>query len=386
LIYLDHNATTPIRPEVRTAMLPFFDESFGNPSSPHTVGRRVAGAVDGSRAQVADALGVAADTIHFTSGGTEADNWALKGVLDAHWLKHRSHGRLVTSSTEHHAVLDTANTLARHGVTVAYQPVDENGIVDVQALMEAVAASPAPQLVSLLHANNETGVLQPVAQIGAALRERGVLFHVDAVQSLGKVDLQELAQVVDLMSISAHKTNGPKGTGALYIRPGVEIEPLLHGGGQEQGRRPGTLHAAGIVGFGAAVEAATHDGLASMARLGELRDRLQDGLSDLVGDVVVHGGNVDRLAQTLSVSFVGVEAEAVLLGLDQVGIAAASGSACTSDSPEPSHVLLAMGVEPRVASSAVRFSLGWGNDEAQIDQILEMLPPLIARLREMSVF
>ena len=283
-------------------------------------------------------------------------------------------------------MLDTANTLARHGVTVAYQPVDENGIVDVQALMEAVAASPAPQLVSLLHANNETGVLQPVAQIGAALRERGVLFHVDAVQSLGKVDLQELAQVVDLMSISAHKINGPKGTGALYIRPGVEIEPLLHGGGQEQGRRPGTLHAAGIVGFGAAVEAATHDGLASMARLGELRDRLQDGLSDLVGDVVVHGGKVDRLAQTLSVSFVGVEAEAVLLGLDQVGIAAASGSACTSDSPEPSHVLLAMGVEPRVASSAVRFSLGWGNDEAQIDQILEMLPPLIARLREMSVF
>ncbi|MBT3346386.1 MAG: cysteine desulfurase [Gemmatimonadetes bacterium] len=386
VIYLDHNATTPLRPEVRSAMDPFLGEVFGNPSSLHAIGRAAADAVEIARSQIAAALDVDEATVHFTAGGTEADNWALKGVLEADRLMTGDHRRLLISTVEHHAVLDSAVALGRRGFGITNHPVDSAGQLDPASVMDAVDSGPVPLLVSLLHANNETGVLQPLEQIGAGLRERGILFHIDAVQSFGKVDVHPEVLGADLVSISAHKINGPKGCGALYIRPGVELEPLLHGGGQERGRRPGTLHAAGIVGFGAAVVAAGGDRDSTQERLRRLRDRLEGQLIERIGDVVVHGAGAPRLANTLNVSFRGVEAEAVLLGLDQAGVAAASGSACTSGRPEPSHVLLAMGVEPRLAAGAVRFSLGWGNDEAQIDAVLEQLPPIIARLRDLSVF
>ncbi len=386
MIYLDHNATTPIRPEVRRAMAPLLDESFGNPSSLHEAGRSVAECVDQARTDVATALHVDPQEIFFTSGGTEADNWALKGVMEAGWLASGSKPLLITSTAEHHAVLDSAAALVARGYRVVYQSVDGQGVICVDQLLKTIDAGPKPLLVSLLHANNETGVVQPLALIGAALKERQILFHVDAVQSFGKIDVHADVLSADLISLSAHKINGPKGTGALYVRSGVQIEPLLHGGGQEQGRRPGTLHAAGIAGLGAATIIAEAEREAALTRYRSLRDRLQHGLVEAIGDVEIHGDKAERLAQTLNVSFTGVEAEAVLLGLDQLGIAAASGSACTSGLPEPSHVLLAMGVEPRHASSAVRFSLGWGTQLEQIDEVLRVLPPIVSRLREMSVF
>ena len=386
MIYFDHNATTPLRADVLEAMEPFLKEAYGNPSSVHEAGRIVADRIDEARVCVAGALHVRADEIHFTSGGTEADNWALKGVMEAEWLRCQSRGALLTSTAEHPAVLDSAAALARRGYRVEFHAVDGSGLIDVDRLLSTIDRGPTPTLVSLLHANNETGVIQPLAQIGPALRKRGILFHVDAVQSFGKVEVQPESLGADLISLSAHKINGPKGSGALYVRSGVEIEPLLHGGGQEAGRRPGTLHAAGIVGLGAATRLAEAGRIATAQHLQSLRDRLQAGLIEAVGDVEIHGGDADRLVQTLNVSFTGVEAEAVLLGLDQLGIAAASGSACTAGQPEPSHVLLAMGVEPRQAASAIRFSLGWGNDEAQVDEVLDVLPPIIARLRAMSVF
>lgn len=386
MIYFDHNATTPLRAEVLAAMEPFLKEAYGNPSSVHEAGRVVADGIDEARVSVAAALNVRPDEIHFTSGGTESDNWALKGVMEAEWLRCKTRGTLLTSSAEHHAVLDSAAALERRGFRVDYHAVDGAGLIDVDRLLNTIDKGPKPTLVSLLHANNETGVIQPLVQIGTELRKRGVLFHVDAVQSFGKVDVHPEFLGADLISLSAHKINGPKGSGALYVRSGVEIEPLLHGGGQEAGRRPGTLHAAGIVGLGAATRIAEAGRRVTARRLQSLRDRLQAGLIEAVGDVEIHGGEADRLVQTLSVSFTGVEAEAVLLGLDQLGIAAASGSACTAGQPDPSHVLLAMGVAPRQAASAIRFSLGWGNDEAQVDEVLDVLPPIIARLRAMSVF
>lgn len=386
MIYLDHNATTPIRPQVREAMEPFLGAAFGNPSSLHGVGRDVADAVEQARSQIAGALDADPGTIYFTAGGTEADNWALKGVMEAHWLSCGEHPRLLTSTVEHHAVLDSAAALGRRGFGVTYQPVDAKGVLDVDALLAEIDAGPPPLLVSLLHANNETGVRQPLEVIGAALRDREILFHVDAVQSFGKIDVCPQDLGADLVSISAHKINGPKGCGALYVRPGVELEPLFHGGGQEGGRRPGTLHAAGIVGFGAAADLAMTQRETTQFRLQKLRDRLEAGLLTRMEDVTIHGAGAPRLGNTSNVSFRGVEAEAILLGLDQQNIAAASGSACTADRAEPSHVLLAMGVEPRLASGAVRFSFGWENDEAQVDHVLDLLPPIISRLRDLSVF
>ena len=377
VIYLDHNATTPVRPEVREAMWPYLGEEFGNPSSRHGPGRRAREAVEGARGQVAELLACDPAEIHFTSGGTEADNWALRGAAAP------SEGSVVVSSVEHHAVLHAAEELGRAGREVVLLPVDGAGRVDPERVLEAAEGA---AVVSLLLANNETGTIQPAAGIGAVLRQRGVAFHVDAVQAFGKIPTRVDDLQADLVSLSAHKINGPKGVGALYVRRGTPLDPWQVGGGHEHGLRAGTENVAAIVGFGTAAAIRRAEMADQEPRNGRLRDRLESALQERIGDVVVHGHRAHRLSNTLNLSFRGVEAEAVLVGLDLEGICASSGSACTEGAAEPSHVLLAMGIEPRLAAGALRFSLGWGNDEAEIDRVVEVLPAIVARLRELSVF
>ena len=377
MIYLDHNATTPMRPEVREAMWPYLGEEFGNPSSRHGPGRRAREAVEGARRQIAELLACDPGEVHFTSGGTEADNWALRGMAA------RSDGRVVVSSVEHHAVLQAAGELARAGREVVVLPVDGTGRVNPERVLEAVDGA---AVVSLILANNETGTIQPVSEIGAVLGARGVPFHVDAVQAFGKIPTRVDDLHADLVSLSAHKINGPKGVGALYVREGTDLAPWQLGGGHEHGMRAGTENVAAIVGFGAAAAIRRAEMDEQGRRQGRLRDRLESGLRERVEEVAVHGHPQRRLSNTLNISFRGVEAEAVLVGLDLEGVCASSGSACTEGAAEPSHVLLAMGVEPRLAAGALRFSLGWGNAEAEIDRVLEVVPGIVARLRELSVF
>ena len=377
MIYLDHNATTPMRPEVREAMWPYLGDEFGNPSSRHGPGRRAREALEGGRSQVAGLLDCDPREVHFTSGGTEADNWALRGAAA------RAAGRVVVSAVEHHAVLHAAEELARAGREIVFVPVDGSGRVDPQRVLDTADGA---ALVSLVMANNETGTIQPVSEIGAVLRGRGVPFHVDAVQAFGKIPVRVDDLHADLVSLSAHKINGPKGVGALYVRQGTALAPWQVGGGHEHGMRAGTENVAAIVGFGAAAAIRRAEMEEQGRRQGRLRDRLESGLRERVEEVAVHGDPVHRLSNTLNLSFRGIEAEAVLVGLDLEGICASSGSACTEGAAEPSHVLLAMGVEPRLAAGALRFSLGWGNDEAGIERVLEVLPGIVARLRELSVF
>ena len=377
VIYLDHNATTPMRPEVREAMWPYLGEEFGNPSSRHGPGRRAREAVEGARRQIAELLACDPGEVHSTSGGTAADNWALRGMAA------RSDGRVVVSSVEHHAVLQAAGELARAGREVVVLPVDGTGRVDPARVLEAVDGA---AVVSLILANNETGTIQPVSEIGAVLGARGVPFHVDAVQAFGKIPTRVDDLHADLVSLSAHKINGPKGVGALYVREGTDLAPWQLGGGHEHGMRAGPENVAGIVGFGAAAAIRRAEMDEQGRRQGRLRDRLESGLRERVEEVAVHGHPQRRLSNTLNISFRGVEAEAVLVGLDLEGVCASSGSACTEGAAEPSHVLLAMGVEPRLAAGALRFSLGWGNAEAEIDRVLEVVPGIVARLRELSVF
>lgn len=373
MIYFDHNATTPVRPEVAAAMMSSLDADFGNPSSLHSSGRRARAAVETARGRIAALIGATAPEVHFTSGGTEADNWALSG-----------RGAVVTTSVEHPAVLRTAEAMQHQGASVSFVGVGSDGRVDPAQVLAAVEAQ--TDLVSLIMANNETGTIQPVRELGAELRQRQIPFHVDAVQAAGKIpiDVDELG--VDLMSLSAHKINGPKGIGALYVRQGTQLAPWLRGGGHEQGLRAGTENVAGIVGFGVAAELRQQEMGADAERLSALRDRLEACLLAAIDDVVIHGSRAHRLPGTLSLSFRRVEAEAVLLGLDLEGIAVSSGSACASGAAEPSHVLLAMGVEPRLAAGGVRFSLGYGNDAAQVDRVVEVLEQVVARLRALSVF
>jgi cysteine desulfurase len=380
-VYFDYNATTPIHPEVASFVKGFFHELFGNPSSPHWAGRETRPYVDEARERVAAMIKAKPEEIVFTSGGTEADNQAIKGAAYAF----RGKGNhIITTKIEHPAVLNTCAYLEGKGFSVTYVDVDRSGMVDPGDVKKAIRKETI--LVSVMQANNETGTLLPLREIGAVAREAGVLFHSDLVQAMGKIDIDVNELNVDLGSFSAHKVYGPKGIGALYMREGLDIDNLIHGGHQEMGRRAGTENTLGIAAFGKACEVIMGEMAEETARIEFLRQRLLRGLEASVGDLRVNGDRERRLPNTLNLSFEFVESESLLIGLDLAGIAVSSGSACSSGSTEPSHVLLAMGIAPEVCQSALRISLGRGNTEEDIDYALEVIPRVVGRLREMSPF
>ncbi|NQT90922.1 MAG: cysteine desulfurase NifS [Candidatus Omnitrophica bacterium] len=386
IIYMDHNATTPMHPEVLKAMEPFFTDKYGNASSLHSKGREAHAAVDEARTAIGNFLGTEAVDIIFTSGGTESDNMAIKGV----GFKNMDRGNhIITSSIEHLAVLETCRFMQAHGFEVTYLPVDEYGIVKAEDVRKAITDKTT--LVTIMHANNEVGTIQPIAEIGAIIKkinakrpkEQRVYFHTDAVQSFGKipVDVEELG--VDLLSASGHKIYGPKGVGLLYIRKGTQIAPGSLGGHHERSLRAGTENVPGIVGFAKAVELAKKN-FKENDRVKGLRDRLYQGLNERITDIKMNGGPDKRLSTTLSVALRYVEGEALLLNFDMKGICASTGSACTSGSLEQSHVLKAMGVDAVTAQGTVRFSLGLDNTDAEVDYCLKEIPKIVERLRSMS--
>ena len=379
-IYLDHNATTPVHPEALKAMLPFLGATYGNPSSIHFLGREARAALDDARERLAKLLGAKPGEIVFTGSGTEADNHAIAGAVGA--LKGKA-GHIVTSPVEHHAVLHTCEHLRQHGgVEVTVLPVDGDGVVNPEDVRRAIRDDTA--LVSVMWANNETGALQPVREIGAICRERGVLFHTDAVQAFGKVPVSVSDVPVDLLSISGHKVYGPKGVGALWIRPRVKIESLLHGGSHENDRRAGTENVAGIVGFVRAAEITATRVESEDVRLRTLTERLWQGLSTRIERVRRNGPTDRRVANTLNVSFAGCKSDALLMSLDLEGIAVSSGSACAVGSLKPSGVLLAMGLGAELANAAVRFSLGAATTEADVDAVVEAMSVIVTRLRSFA--
>ncbi|MCJ7605773.1 MAG: cysteine desulfurase NifS [Dehalococcoidales bacterium] len=378
-IYLDYAATTPVHPDVLEKMLPYFAEEFGNPSAIHSYGQTTRGAIDEARDSVAGLIGCAPEEIVFTSGGTEADNQALSGVVAANGDKGN---HIITTAIEHHAVLETCDILEKQGCSVTVLPVGTDGLVDPASVRNAV--TPETVLISVMHANNEIGTVQPLAEIGKIAREAGILFHTDAVQSVGRipVDVDELG--VDLLSMSAHKLYGPKGAGALYIRQGTSIVPMVHGGAQEHGWRAGTENVPGIVGLGAAAELARREMAADLERQTVLRDRLIQGILQGIGHTYLNGHPEKRLPNNVNIGIAYVEGEAILLTLDLLGICASSGSACSSGSLEASHVMLAVGCPPELARGSLRFTLGkWTTDE-DIDRVLEVLPGIVSKLRAMS--
>lgn len=379
-IYLDHSATTPVDKQVAELMLTYFTEFYGNPSSVHYFGRQVRKALDNAREQAAALIGASPKEITFTSGGTEADNLAIQGAVRA---KAKKGNHLITSAIEHHAVLDTLKYLRNNGFELTILPVDGEGLVSIEDVKNAIR--PETILISIMHANNEVGSIQPVEEIGKIAREKGILFHVDAVQSLGKLPIDVNKMNVDLMTISSHKIHGPKGVGALYIRHGVRISPLVFGGSQERKIRSGTENAPGIIGFGKACELAGQRMEEENKTLVRLRDKLLDGILNSIDHVKVNGPLGDkRLSNNVNVSVNFVEGESLLLSLDMIGIAASSGSACTSGSLDPSHVLLAMGLSHEVAHGSLRLSLGRQNTDEEIDYVLQELPKIVQRLRDMS--
>ena len=378
-VYLDHNATAPLDPQVLEAMMPYLREEFGNASSIHQWGRRARAALEDSRAKIATLLGAEKDCVVFTGGGTEADNLAIKGVA---WANQEKGKHIVTSTVEHHAVLHTCEFLAKQGFEITFLPVDGKGRLDPEDLRKAIR--PDTILITLMHANNETGILFPLREFGQIAREKKVFFHTDAIQTFCKVPLNVEEDHVDLLSLSAHKIYGPKGVGALYIRKGTKMVAILHGGSQQRKRRPGTENVAGAVGFASAAELLFADQEKEGDRLAALRDQLQRNLVEKIPQVLLNGDPDHRLPGTLNMSFKFVEGESLILSLDMEGIAVSSGSACTSGSLEPSHVLLAMGIPHEVCHGSLRFSLGRGTTKEQIDYVLEVLPRIVARLRTMS--
>ena len=378
-LYLDHNATTPVDPRVADAMDDAVRKCFGNASSIHAFGQAAKAALDDARSAVAGLLGARPNDVIFTGGGTEADNLAVRGAAEAALPAGRRH--LVASAIEHEAVLNTLKALTKRGWTTTLLPAGPAGVVDPADLEAAVGDRTA--LVSVMHANNEIGTVQPVARLAEIAHGRGALFHTDAVQSAGKIPIDVAALGVDLLSISAHKFNGPKGVGALWVRRGMRLVAPTTGGRQERNRRAGTENVPAVVGLGAAAALAGGKLGAEAARLGALRDRLETGLLERVPDAAVNGSG-ERVPNTTNVSFPGVEAEALLIALDLEGVAVSTGSACSSGTLEPSHVLRAMGLTPRRAQSSIRFSLGLGNTAADVERVLDVLPPLVARLRALS--
>jgi len=378
-IYLDYAATTPTHPEVMKAMLPYFTESFGNPSSIHSLGQEAKDAVERARSTVAALIGAKSEEIVFTGSGTEADNFAVKGVA----LSRQGKGNhVITSSIEHHAVLETCKFMEKQGFSVTYLPVDGYGMVDPNDVKKAITKKTI--LVSIMHANNECGTIEPVAQIGNIAREAEIYFHTDAVQTVGHIPLDVNKLNVDLLSISAHKLYGPKGVGALYIRKGTRISSFMHGGNQERGRRASTENVPGIVGFGKAAEIAQQEMLEEAQKLTALRDRLIEGILRGIEYTQLNGHPVKRLPNNVNVSINYVEGESILLNLDLDGICASTGSACSSEDLEPSHVLVAMGLPHLQAHSSLRFTLGKWTTEEEINKVLEVLPGIVSKLRAMS--
>lgn len=378
-IYLDNAATTRMRPEVLEAMLPWFTEDFGNASSVHAWGRKSQRAVDESREKIAGLLGANASEIYFTSGGTEADNWAIKGYAARHQEKGK---HLITSAIEHHAILHTFEVLRKQGFDVTFLPVDEGGLVNPQSLRDAMR--PDTILVSIMLANNEVGTIEPIAELAKIAKEGGAAFHTDAVQAVGHIPVNVKELGVDMLTFSSHKFHGPKGIGGLYIRRGVALDNLMDGGAHERGRRAGTINHPAIVGTARALELAVAEMPEVTPRIISLRDRLIDGILAAVPRSRVNGDRIHRLPGNANVSFTGMEGEALVLSLDMAGIAASSGSACSSGSLDPSHVLLAMNVPMSAAQSALRLSLGEDTTEADVDYAIEKVTEIVARLRAMS--
>lgn len=381
-VYLDHTATTPTSPEVLQAMTPYFGEIFGNPSSVYSFSRKSREAISKAREQVAGALNASPDEIYFTSSGTEADNWALKGTLEKAKISGKNH--IITTAIEHHAILHTCEYLKKvEGAEITYLPVDAEGLVSVDDVKRAITDKTA--LVSVMFANNEVGTIEPVAEIGALCREMKIPFHTDAVQAAAHLKIDVKAMNIDMLSMSAHKMYGPKGVGALYLRKGLRPESFMHGGAQEHGRRASTENIAGIVGFGAAMSILQtrleDDKAVNSAR----RDRLIAGILERIPHAKLNGATGDkRLPNNINFSFIGVEGETLLLDLDAKGISASTGSACSSESLDPSHVLLALGLKHEMAHGSLRFTIGRLTDDKQIDYVLDVLPEIVAKRRAMS--
>lgn len=378
-IYADNAATTKVSDTVFEAMKPWLFEKYGNPSSIYAIGREAHAAVDKARRQVASVLGCQPVEVFFTSGGSEADNWAIKGTVER--LKPRGKNHIITTNFEHHAVLHTCAALEKQGYEVTYLPVDEFGLVTPEQVKAAIR--PQTAIVSIMYANNEIGTIEPIKEIGAVCHEAGVLFHTDAVQAVGHLPIDIYDQNIDMLSLSAHKFHGPKGVGALIVRKGPMPTTLIDGGGQERGRRAGTENISAIVGLGVAIVEANEKIAESTPRLLEMRDRLITELLKLP-KVRLNGHRTKRLPGNVNLSFEGIEGESLLLSLDNAGICASSGSACTSGSLDPSHVLLAIGLPHEVAHGSLRLTFGDTNTMEDVDAILERIPPIVERLRAMS--
>lgn len=379
VVYMDHAATTYVKPEVLEEMIPYFTEKFGNPSSFYGISRDTQKAIDEARGKVAKGINAERSEIYFTNGGSESDNWAIKGVAMANKKKGN---HIITTKIEHHAILNTCEYLEKNGFEVTYLDVDKEGFVNVDELKDAIKENTI--LVSVMFANNEIGTIEPIKEIGAICREKKVIFHTDAVQALGNVEIDVKDMNIDLLSLAGHKIYGPKGVGALYIRRGVRIENLVHGGSQERARRAGTENIPGIVGLGKAVELATENLEEHRQKLTKLRDKLIDGLMQIPNTIVNGPMGDKRLPGNANVCFEFIEGEGILLSLDFEGICASSGSACTSGSLEPSHVLLAIGRPHEIAHGSLRLTIGDGTTEEEIDYVLEKIPAIISRLRNIS--
>lgn len=378
-IYLDNAATTPVHKAVLQEMLPWFTQHYGNASSVYATGREARKAVEDARRKVAAALGCTAVEVYFTSGGTESDNWAIKGAAYAQAKKGK---HIISSTIEHHAVLHTLEYLEKQGFTVTYVKVDELGRVNPEDVRRAIR--PDTTLITIMAANNEIGTIQPIAEIGAIAREHKVLFHTDAVQAVGAIPVNVKDWQVDLLSLSAHKFHGPKGVGALYVKKGVRLDPLLHGGAQERNRRAGTENLPAIVGLGAAVETAVNQIEEKAAHIASLRDTLINGIMAAIPEVRLNGDPVHRLPNNVNVSVRYIEGEALLLRLDLAGVAASSGSACTSGSLDPSHVLLAIGLPHEIAHGSLRLTLSEYTTREEVDEVIRLLPGIVNLLRNMS--
>ncbi|HOA97752.1 MAG TPA: cysteine desulfurase NifS [Acetivibrio saccincola] len=378
-IYFDHAATTPVSSEVLEKMLPYLKGNFGNPSSIYFLGRESKKAIEEAREKVANAFGANPREIFFTGSGTEADNWAIKGVA----YSNRNKGNhIITTSIEHHAVLHACRYLESDGFEVTYLPVDENGLVSPEDVLKEI--KPGTILISVMFANNEIGTIQPIKEIGKIAKDRGIIFHTDAVQAVGSVPIDVNDLNVDLLSMSAHKLYGPKGVGALYIRKGVKISSFIHGGAQERGRRASTENVAGIVGLGEAIKIATENMEENNKKLMSLRDRTIEEVLEKIPYTRLNGDRYKRLPGNVNFSFEFIEGESLLLMLDMKGIAASSGSACTSGSLDPSHVLLAIGLPHEIAHGSLRITFGKDNTHEDIDALMDVLPEIVGRLREMS--